>query len=346
MHLSTRARLLLLGAAVLLLAQFVVLAILVDADLAATVGAYTTAVLALAAVLPALAGWQPFAPRPELDLRLELSGPALATAGHGRPWIDVEVVVDEQRKAALATLPPRPAPDTSFDHIVGTGLQSLGRALSASAVSAFLSEAPTDDERAAFVGKVDAYKNELRSWLGGLEPAVWARCSQLELRVVIENTSSRAPARDLDVDVDLPAGIRPSSQPDEPDKPPTRPRWHRPDPFAYGSPFIDPRLPRIRPRRLRPCEDLRDRPDGSGLRWSVALPALLHARTSETSRELKLELDGPGNYRIEAAARTTGLDDPVTQTTALEVDGRPGRQLASMRELSQYLRLNDDQDQQ
>lgn len=74
----------------------------------------------------------------------------------------------------------------------------------------------------------------------------------------------------------------------------------------------------------------------------MALPALLHARTSETSRELALELAERGTYLIEATARTTSLDQPVTQSTTLKVDGRPGPRLSTMRELSRYLRIDDD----
>lgn len=74
-----------------------------------------------------------------------------------------------------------------YDGVVGPpsttslNLQSVARATSANIASFLLSGAPTDHDRGAFEQQVEDYEGELRAWLVGLEPALWARCSQLEL---------------------------------------------------------------------------------------------------------------------------------------------------------------------
>lgn len=321
---------------VAVVAEFVVLAIFTGVDLSATVGALTVASLALAAAFPALGGWQPFAPRPQLELDLELAGPACGLSANGRPWIDIEAISEEQRDAAWATAP---LPDTPLTRTLG---------LSSSALVAFsnpLNPPPSATNVERFEQRIEEYDSELRAWLAELDAAIWTRCSQLELRVVVRNVAARAPARDLDVDVDLAAGLVKSTGPVDVETPPRRPKWHRSAFALSGVPVLSPYSRALSHVPLVRVEDVRSHPSGSGSRWAVRLPTLLHAGAVEPSSELELQVVEPGRFTIEAVARTTSLDEPVVRSVSLEIPDTRGRRLATLSDVTEYLDLDLELDE-
>ncbi len=337
MEIPPKIRALIVLGAMVLVAVFVTLSLTVTVTLAITSVGFLLALVSLTGLASALAGWKPFEPRPQLELELELSGPARALAGAGRPWVDVEAIVEEQVEAAWQTAPP-PPPDTSLNRMLGLS----GRNVNAMAAESWDRQAGAS-KLESFGKRVDKYQAELRAWLNELDEPIWTRCSQLEVRVVVRNTATRAAARDLDVDVEIAAGLQESVGPADPDQPPRRPDFAESRFPQFMAPFVPhfpSQLPFVQP------ENVRSDPSGSGSRWSVHLPALLHAGTTEPSSDLELQAAEPGHYELTAAARTSGLPQAVTQSVTVEIPHTLGRRLATLRELSEYLDLEvDDEDQ-
>lgn len=330
------------------LTAVVALAVLVDATLALTAAALLFALPPAVALLPALGGWQPFAPRAELGVRLELAGPAMESARTGPRWIDVEAIVEEQLERAWSTAPPPPTPPSSTRHRAGRADgDELGRRMAQMLTNIELVTAAGAGVgrglRERFAGRVERYEQELREWLDGIAQAVWERSCQLSVRMVVENASSRAPARELDADLELPPGLVLDDGPVDPATPPSRPSFEpgRSNAFLHGLGVV--RLPRVSFSPPNPAE-LRDTPGGEGRRWSATgLPGVLHTGAAESSHRLELSIDTAGRHELRAIVRAVDLDRPVEETHVLEIPAEhaPARRLATLAELCEFLDIDE-----
>ncbi len=337
MEIPPRIKALITVGAVLLVIVLVTLSLAVTVTLAIASAGLLLTLVSLTGLVSALAGWKPLEPRPQLEIDLELVGPACALVDSGRPWIDVDAVVEEQLDAAWATAPPPAAPDTPMNRMLGLS----GPSLVVFADPMRPKPSAADHER--FAQRTENYEAELRVWLADLDTAIWKRCSQLEVRVVVRNVAERAPARDVNVNVNLAAGLTMSTGPADVDAPPTRPKWRRTSHDRFSGSLIAPYRPQPH-IALTPIEVIRGHPSGSGSCWSVRLPRVLHAGAIEASSELELQVVEPGRYAIEAVARTTSLTYPVVRSVMLEIPDARGSRMATLHEVERYLGIELDED--
>ncbi len=292
------------------------------------------------------------APRVEVAFRFrggEVT-PGLVVTKPPIPVVDIEAIVEDERVAALATMPRRPAPATTDElQTIQEKLSQQRRRLNVSELAQQYSEAAaarekflpvTDADLRAFERTVEGYAKSLRTFIKAWSEYLEQERLAVTLWIQIDNDGG-APAEDARVRLHFPDPCERGDRPRKPERP-KRPKFEpEQNPLFPGNRFLLPQLqvptldiPRVKPPNLTgPFYE-----DGS-VRVKYEYRSIPH-HDPVKPEPFVISVPEPGRYTVHWSVGAKNLPRPAEGVLLLEVrhDSTPEEPIRTLRDLLAAMR--------